>query len=109
MRHKLYPELEQLFSCYLHEDWHYDYSTRDAALEAGIAGLPPDALLAACVEMDRLRADSRDAEAITKMIRSELGACYLWEVDGYTLDQWLAHVAEMLNQRRTLINPSDGV
>src|SRR5262249_20094919 len=28
-----------------------------------------------------------------------LGANYLWEVDGYTLDGWLAHVAAMLNQR----------
>jgi hypothetical protein len=43
MKHHLYPELEQLFSCYLHEDWYYDYPTRDTALQAGIAGLPLDA------------------------------------------------------------------
>ena len=83
MRHELYPELEQLFSCYLHEDYHYDYPTQDAALQAGIAGLPPAALWVACEEMDRLRADTRDPETLTKMIRGELGANYLWEVDGY--------------------------
>jgi hypothetical protein len=104
MRHELYPELQQLFSGYLHEDWHYDYPTRDAALEAGIAGLPPDALQAACEEMERLRADPRDTETLMNVIRWELGAWYLWEVDGYTLDGWLAHVAAMLNQRQNSMN-----
>ena len=109
MRHEVYPELEQLFSCYLHEDWLADYHTPDAALKTGIAGLPPDALQAACEEMDRLRADSRDPETLTKMIRGELGANYLWEVDGYTLDGWLAHVAAMLNQRRKSMEPGGGL
>src|SRR5262245_41244552 len=85
MRHQLFPELEQLFSCYLHEDWYYDYPTRDTALQAGIAGLPLDALQAACEEMDRLRADSRDTAIRSQVVRHELGANYLWEVDGYTL------------------------
>jgi hypothetical protein len=109
MKHELYPELEQLFSCYLHEDWHYDYPTRDAALQAGIAGLPPDALRAACEEMDRLRADSRDTVTRTELVRGELGAFYLWEVDGYTLDAWLAHVDVMLNQRRKSMEKEKGL
>jgi hypothetical protein len=108
MKHEQYPELEQLFSCCLHEDWHHDYPTRDAALQAGIAGLPPAALRAACEEMDRLRADPRDTETRTKLVRCELGAFYLWEVDGYTLDVWLAHVAAMLNQRRQSMEPGGG-
>lgn len=106
MKHELYPELEQLFSCYLHEDWHCDYPTRDAALQAGIAGLPTDALQAACEEMDRLRAGARDAKTRSNVLHRELGASYLWEVDGYTLDGWLAHVAEMLNHRRNAMNSS---
>jgi hypothetical protein len=100
MKHELYPELEQLFTCYLHEDIHYDYPTQDAALRGGIVGLPPDSLLAACEEMERLRGDSRDTKTLTQVVRKELGAHYLWEVDGYTLDEWLAHVARMLNQRK---------
>src|SRR5262245_27593476 len=108
MKHKLYPELEQLFSCYLHEDWHYAYPTRDAALRTGIAGLPPAAFQAACEEMNRLRADSRDAEARTQLVRYELGASYLWEAEGYTLDEWLAHVAAMLNERRKEIESGGG-
>jgi hypothetical protein len=108
MRHDLYPELEQLFSCYLHEDWHYDYPTRDAALEAGIAGLPPEDLRAVCEEMDRLRADPRDAETLTEVVRKDLGAHYLWEVDGYTLEGWLAHVAAMLRRRREQLSASGG-
>jgi hypothetical protein len=109
MRSKLYPELEQLFSCYLHEDRAYFHPTVDAALEEGIAGLPPEALLAAGEEMDRLRNEARDTERGTKMVQRELGANYRWEVDGYTLDEWLAHVSEMLNKRRTELGLPSGI
>ena len=108
MRHNLYPELEQLFSCYLHEDRRYDHPTADAALTAGIAGLPPEALRAACDEIDRLRADPRDPETLAKVVIWELGANYRWEVVGYTLDGWLAHVAAMLYQRRNSMESGEG-
>jgi hypothetical protein len=109
MRHEQYPELEQLFSCYLHEDWPLDYPTPDAALAEGVAGLPPDALRAACEEVDRLRADPRDPEALTEMLQRELGVCYLWEADGYTPDAWLAHVAALLHRRRDSLAPGGRV
>src|SRR5690242_13542516 len=101
MTSKQYPNLEQLFSCYLHEDFPILYSTADKALEFGIAELPPDDLAATCHEMALLRTDPRDLASLKNLLLWELGVCYSWEAGGYTLGQWLAHVDEMLNRRRS--------
>jgi hypothetical protein len=100
MRHALYPELEQLFTCYLNEDYHYDHPTLDAALRAGVAGLPPEAARVAWEELARLTAQRHDEETLIKILREDLGAHYLWEADGYSTQGWLAHVRELLDRRR---------
>src|SRR5436190_6817823 len=100
MSHPHYPELRRLFFCKLNEVWEFDHPTADAALEAGIDDFHPHELHTACAEMDRLRAERRSPEALTALLHGELGANYLWEVDGLTAHGWVAHVASLLNERR---------
>ncbi len=99
MRHEQYPELRRLFACHLPEDMEDCYGTADAALEAGISGFRPDEFRAACEEMSRLREERMGQKPLTDLLHNALAVNYLWSVDGYTAEEWLAHVALMLERR----------
>lgn len=100
MRNPAYPELEQLFSCYLQEDYHYEHPSLEAALSAGVAALPSGAVETAREELARLRARRHDEDTLTAILQRDLGANYAWQADGYSAEGWLAHVAELLERRR---------
>jgi hypothetical protein len=91
----LYPNLDDFFGTYFHQDWREDAATAIGIVERYLAEWPPEEVLAAAQELRRLLAETpTEADLIDKMRR--LGCFYNPQSDGLSYGDWLRQIYQLL-------------
>ena len=92
-----FPQLRQLFGCYLHQDWPLEYDTAEDAIRAFRADMSSAPLDAECEELSEV-IELLNRQAIDDPTRFliELGCDYNTAADGLTVVAWLVRVRSIL-------------
>ncbi len=93
---KRFPDLEQFFGCYFHEDWMDEYENEEMAIKGYVDDDGPEAAHNVAHELDKLlELELPEAELEGAMYR-ELHCYYAPEPDGISMSEWLRWVRSML-------------
>ena len=93
----LYPNLDEFFGTYFHQDWREDSPTAIEIVERYLAESPPEEVREAGKELSRLLAAATEDELADAVHR--LGSFYNPRADGLSYGEWLRQVYRLLASR----------
>ena len=88
MRSLDYPNLEQLFSCYFHQDWTEEFNNSDDAINTYLASSNEETKLDAIDELRRLMDACGDNKSLQQAL-DLLGCYYDSLADNMQPNEWL--------------------
>jgi len=95
----IYPNLDEFFGTYFHQDWREDSATARGIVERYLAEWPREEVQDAAEELRRLLAETLTEADLADKI-SCLGSFYNPQADGLSHRDWLCQVYELLSQNR---------
>lgn len=90
-----YPNLEQFFSCYFHQDWTEEFDSPDDAIDAYLASENAETKLNAGNELKKLLDAFSDNQSLQQVLDS-LGCYYDSSADSLEVNEWLKSVFSKL-------------
>ncbi len=94
----LYPNLDEFFGTYFHQDWREDSANALAIVKRYLAEWPHEEIRAAAQELGRLLAQTAtDAELAETL--AGFGSFYNPQADGLSYMVWLRQVYQLMTSR----------
>ena len=93
-----YPNLDEFFGTYFHQDWREDSPTALGIIERYLAEWPPEEIREAAKELDRLLVEAPTEDEFADKVR-RLGCFYNPRADGSSYGEWLRQVYQLLASR----------
>jgi len=91
-----YPNLDEFFGTYFHQDWREDSKTARGIIERYLAEWPTQDIRATAEELHRLLTEPLTEAELTDQMRL-LGNFYNPNADGLSHRDWLRQVYELLS------------
>lgn len=91
----LYPNLDEFFGTYFHQDWREDSATALGIVERYLAEWPPEEIREAAQELHRLLAQPLSETELADQMKG-LGSFYNPQADGLRYGDWLRKVHQLL-------------
>ncbi len=88
-----FPALWHFFGAYLHQDWHDEYESTNAAFRDFLVGEPRYGALMAG-ELRAVLGSGRDESALDELVRG-CGSFYIPSMHGIATSTWLAELLEL--------------
>jgi hypothetical protein len=96
MTEKRYPELEQLFGAYFHQDWDLEGPDDQAILARYLEESSETDLQQAIAELQRLLDEPMEENELGDFLLRELGSYYYPMAEGKSYREWLEEVLSVL-------------
>jgi hypothetical protein len=93
----LYPNLDEFFGTYFHQDWREDSATPSGIVDRYLAEWPPEEVRAAGKELRRLLAETPTEPGLADAV-GHLGSFYNPQADGLSYRDWLQQVCQLLER-----------
>ncbi len=93
---KRFPDLEQFFGCYFHQDWQYLYGSAEMAIEDYANDSSRDELSYTVQELDKLMSLGLSEAELDDAMYRELHCYYNPKPSGRSMTEWLRWVRSTL-------------
>ncbi len=87
-----FPDLEQFFGCYFHQDWMEEYENEEMAIKEYVDDDGREAARHVAVELDKILALCLPEPQLEQAMYKELGCCCNPKPDGMSMSGWLRWV-----------------
>ncbi len=91
-----FPDLEQFFGAYFHQDWMDFDEAAETVIERFVNDATQDELSSTIGELDQLLSLGLPEAELEHVMYKELGCYYNPEPDGISMSEWLRWVRSML-------------
>lgn len=94
---KEFPEVQDFFGAYFHQDWTVEHDTADHVIDAFLIDSDPEDLLKVRQEIIALLEQRKDEAGLRQYLLHELSCYYCYWNEWESGETWLRHIVNKLD------------